>query len=50
MAALDAYELAKKYYPKYWDESRLANLTRLKKLTPEQYKEITGMDYQEEKE
>ena len=43
--ALDAYALAQKYYPKYWDESRLANLTRLGKLTPEQYKELTGVDY-----
>lgn len=43
--AMDAFELAKKYYPEYWGEDRLNNLVRLNKLTAEQYKEITGKDY-----
>lgn len=43
--AMDAFALAKKYYPEYWDKDRLDNLVRLNKLTAEQYKEITGKDY-----
>ena len=43
--AMDAFALAKKYYPEYWGEDRLDNLVRLNKLTAEQYKEITGKDY-----
>ena len=43
--AMDAFTLAKKYYPEYWGEDRLNNLVRLNKLTAEQYKEITGKDY-----
>ena len=43
--AMDAFTLAKKYYPEYWGEDRLDNLVRLNKLTAEQYKEITGKDY-----
>lgn len=47
--AMDAFTLAKKYYPEYWGEDRLDNLVRLNKLTTEQYKEITGKDYGVEK-
>ena len=47
--AMDAFTLAKKYYPEYWGEDRLDNLVRLNKLTAEQYKEITGKDYGVEK-
>ena len=43
--AMDAFALAKKYYPEYWGKDRLDNLVRLNKLTAEQYKEITGKDY-----
>ena len=43
--AMDAFTLAKKYYPKYWGKDRLDNLVRLNKLTAEQYKEITGKEY-----
>ena len=43
--AMDAFTLAKKYYPEYWGKDRLDNLVRLNKLTAEQYKEITGKDY-----
>ena len=43
--AMDAFALAKKYYPEYWGEDRLNNLVRLNKLTAEQYKEITGKEY-----
>ena len=41
---MDAFTLAKKYYPEYWGKDRLDNLVRLNKLTAEQYKEITGKD------
>ena len=47
--AMDAFTLAKKYYPEYWGEDRLDNLVRLNKLTAEQYKEITGKEYGVEK-
>lgn len=43
--AMDAFTLAKKYYPEYWGKDRLDNLVRLNKLTAEQYKEITGKEY-----
>ena len=39
------YELAKKYYPKLWDEGRLRSLVAAEKLTPAEFKEITGIDY-----
>ena len=39
------YELAKKYYPKLWDEGRLRSLVAAGKLTPAEFKEITGIDY-----
>lgn len=39
------YELAKKYYPKLWDEGRLRALVAAGKLTPAEFKEITGIDY-----
>ena len=47
--AMDAFTLAKKYYPEYWGKDRLDNLVRLNKLTAEQYKEITGKEYGVEK-
>ena len=40
-----AKELAKEYYPTYWDINRLVNLVGAKKLTEDDYKEITGFDY-----
>ncbi len=46
MAKKSVYEQAKEYYPKYWDIDRMRNLVAKGKLTPEQFKEITGEDYE----
>jgi hypothetical protein len=43
--ALKAKELALKYYPTYWSEERIRALVVAKKLTADDYKEITGTDY-----
>ena len=40
-----AKELAKEYYPTYWDISRLVNLVSAGKLTEDGYNEITGFVY-----
>lgn len=39
------YEMAKDYYPKLWDKERIRTLADFGKITPEQYKEITGEEY-----
>ena len=41
------YELAKKYYPHFWGIKKLHALVVNGSLTPEEYKEITGEDYEE---
>lgn len=39
------YELAKKYYPRYWDKHRLDLLLKAGKLTQEEYDAvINGID------
>ena len=38
-------EMAEKYYPAYWDISRMRSLVAAGKLTGEDYKEITGYTY-----
>ncbi len=43
---MSAYEMAKKYYPALWDINRLRKLVSLGKLTEEEFKEITGEDYE----
>ncbi len=35
------FDLAKKYYPKYWSKERLDVLLAKKKLTQEEYDELT---------
>ena len=35
------FELAKKYYPKYWSKERLDVLLAKKKLSQEEYDELT---------
>ena len=35
------FDLAKKYYPKYWSKERLDILLAKKKLTQEEYDELT---------
>lgn len=42
---MNAYELAKKYYPVYWSKERLKTLVDRQKLTKEQFKDLTGVDY-----
>ena len=44
---MSTFEMAKKYYPTLWNTERIKNLVRKGKLTPEQFKEITGEDYDE---
>lgn len=46
MAKKSVYEQAKEYYPKYWDIDRMRNLVVKGKLAEEQFKEITGEDYE----
>lgn len=46
---MTAFELARKYYPKYWSKERLSALVRAGKLTPAEYEEITGEPYRAEK-
>ena len=46
MVKKSVYEQAKEYYPKYWDIDRMRNLVAKGKLTPEQFEEITGEDYE----
>ena len=41
-----AYEDAKKYYPDKWNIERLRNLVANGKLRPDEFKEITGEDYE----
>ena len=45
---MDAVEMAKKYYPRLWDETRLKALVRAGKLTAAEFEEITGKPYEEE--
>lgn len=42
---MNAYELAKKYYPTLWNIDRLKKLVATSKITKAQFKEITGKDY-----
>ena len=46
MNSIDIYETAKRNYPKPWNKAMIKNLVRLGKLTEEQYKDITGEDYE----
>lgn len=36
------FDLAKRYYPRLWDKSRLKTLVETGRLTAEEYQEITG--------
>ena len=42
---MNAFELAKKYYPTLWNIERLKALVKSDKLTLGEYQEITGEDY-----
>ncbi len=39
---MTVFEMAQKYYPRLWDESRIRQLMAAERLTTEQYKTITG--------
>ena len=41
------YEMAKKNYPRLWNIDMLRTLVDKGRITPEQFKEITGEDYDE---
>lgn len=40
------YEMAKKNYPRLWNIDMLRTLVSKGRITPEQFKEITGEDYE----
>lgn len=40
------YELAKKNYPSLWNKEMIRNLVEKGRITAEQYKDITGEDYE----
>ena len=39
---MSVYEMAKQYYPRLWDKSRLEALAEAGKLTEDEVTEITG--------
>lgn len=45
---MNVKDLAKKYYPTYWDINKLNNLVKAGKLAKKDYKEITGFAYTEQ--
>lgn len=42
---MTAFEMAQKYYPELWNKERLRALVAADKLTPDEYREITGEVY-----
>lgn len=43
---MDWYSNIKRFYPKYWNEKMVGDAVVAEKITVEQYKEITGLDYE----
>ena len=43
-----AYKLAKEYYPAFWNITKLKELVAANLLTPEEFKEITGEEYEDD--
>lgn len=41
---MNAFEMAKKYYPHLWDKERIEALYKAGKLTEEEYNEIINGD------
>lgn len=41
---MTVYEMAKKYYPRLWDDNRIDALVAAGKLSPEEAKEIKSVD------
>lgn len=46
IGTMDAYTMAKLYYPTFWQLWQVQALVKVGALTKEQYKEITGKDYE----
>lgn len=42
---MTAFEMAMEYYPTLWSKERLRALVAADRLTPEEYREITGEVY-----
>lgn len=42
---LNWFEMVKSFYPRFWNEKMVGDAVVCKKITAEQYKEITGLDY-----
>lgn len=42
---MSVFEMAKKYFPRLWDKSRLVALVEAGRLTPEEFSTITGEPY-----
>lgn len=42
---MTVFEMAKKYYPEFWNNERLIALVEAEKLTAAEYKVITGNEY-----
>lgn len=42
---MDWFATIKRFYPKYWTKAMVGDGVVAGKITPEQYKEITGDDY-----
>lgn len=42
------YKMALRYYPDRWNDAMLRNLVELGRLTKEEYKAVTGEDYDNE--
>ena len=40
---MTVYEIAKRYYPRLWDEKRIEALYKADKLTDEEYTSIVGV-------
>lgn len=44
---MDYYATVKRYYPKYYTIEQVKVFVKAGKITEEQFKEITGLDYEE---
>ena len=44
---IDVFEMAKENYPDPWNKAMIKRLVEKRKLTPEQYEEITGEPYED---
>lgn len=42
---MNYFEICKRYYPKFYSKDDLKVFVEAQKITPEQYKELTGDDY-----